>query len=136
VNGQMTDYLRTAFGGWVAVLLFGSELAMPFLLRRRAGSAKVFLRRMWPHYWLGYLTFFVSFVHSWMAMSRGNMKGIDVPGVWLATVALLMILWQVGVGLLLREPGQSNRRALRRTHFWTMTLVAALIVVHIARNGP
>jgi len=132
----MNDYLRTALSGWGAVMLFASGLAMPFLLRRRPGRGTPFQRRMRLHYWLGYLTCFVAFAHSWMAMSGGKMKGIDVSGVWIATVALVVILWQVGVGLLLRDSGQSNHKALRRTHFWTMTLVAALIVIHIARNKP
>jgi|SRR5579862_9714561 len=132
----MSDYLRTAFSGWGAAMLFASGLAMPFLLRPQPGAKTPFLRRMWSHYWLGYATFAVSFFHAWFAMSSGNMRGTDIPGVWIATVALLVILWQVGVGLMLRDPGQSNRRALRRTHFWTMTLVAGLIVVHIVRNRP
>jgi hypothetical protein len=132
----MNDYLQSAFSGWGAAMLFGSGLAMPFLLRGRPGSKTPFLRRMWPHYWLGYATFLVSFLHAWLAMRSGNMAGIDIPGVWIATVALLVILWQVGVGLMLRDPGQSSRRALKRTHFWTMALVAGLIVAHIARNRP
>jgi hypothetical protein len=32
------------------------------------------------------------------------------------------------------DPGQSSRRALKLTHFWTMTLVAVLTVAHIAGN--
>lgn len=132
----MNEYLRTAFSGWGAVMLFGSTLAIPFLLRRQAGTKKPFLRRIWPHYWLGYATFLFSSVHAWLAMRTGNMAGADVPGIWIATVALLVILWQLGVGLMLRDPGQLRRRALKRTHFWTMTLAAALIVAHIVRNMP
>ncbi|HEY0797374.1 MAG TPA: hypothetical protein VGD64_16495 [Acidisarcina sp.] len=137
----MNDYLQTALSGWAGVMLFGSGLAMPYLLRRVPGrnkpaSSTPYLRRMWPHYWLGYLAFFVSFAHSWLAMRSGNMRGINASGVWIATVALLIILWQIAVGLMLRNPTQSNRRALRRTHFWTMALAAALIVVHIALNRP
>jgi hypothetical protein len=132
----MNNYLQSAFSGWAAVLLFGTGVAMPFLLHNSLRSSKPFLRRMWPHYWLGYLTFFASFAHSWMAMSSGDMKGVDVPGVWIATLALLVILWQVAIGLLLRDPSQSSRRALRRAHFWTMMLVAVLIFVHVSRNRP
>jgi cytochrome b561 len=88
------------------------------------------------HYWLGYLAFFVSFAHAWLAMRGGNMRGINSAGVWFATVALLVILWQIVVGLMLNNPTQSSRRALRRLHFWTMALVAGLIVVHVALNRP
>ncbi len=132
----MSDYLRTAFSGWASVLLFGSGLALPFLLRRTPAARTPFLRRMWPHYWLGYLTLLVSFVHAWLAMSRGNMRGVDLAGVWIATVALLVILWQVAVGFMLSDPAQPQRRTLRRIHFWTMMLVAGLIVAHVVRNRP
>jgi hypothetical protein len=91
---------------------------------------------MWPHYWLGYLAFFISFAHAWFAMRGGNMRGMNLSGVWIATLALLVMLWQIGVGLTLRDPVQSRRRALRRLHFWTMALVAGLIVFHIALNRP
>ena len=132
----MTDYLRTAFSGWISVLLFGSGLALPFLLRSAPTARIPFLRRMRPHYWLGYLTLLVSCAHAWLAMSRGNMRGIDLTGVWSATVALLVIMWQVAVGLMLTNPTQPQRRALRRIHFWTMMLVAGLIVAHVVRNRP
>jgi len=125
----MNDYLQTAFSGWTGVLLFGSGLAVPYLLRRSPGAKAPYLRRMWPHYWLGYLTFFASFAHAWFAMRSGNMRGMNLSGAWIATVALFVILWQIGVGLLLRDPAQSKRRALRRLHFWTMALGAGLIVV-------
>lgn len=132
----MSDYLQTALSGWAGVLLFGSGLAMPYLLRRSPGSKLPYLQRMWPHYWLGYLAFFISFTHAWSAMRSGNMRGMNLSGVWIATLALLVILWQIGVGLLLRNPTQSRRRDLRRLHFWTMALVAGLIVIHIVLNRP
>jgi hypothetical protein len=131
----MGAYLQTALSGWGAVALFGSGLAMPYLLRTR-GAKTPYLRRMWPHFWLGYLAFAVSFAHTWFTMRSGSMRGINVAGVWIATVALLIMLWQIAVGLMLRDPTQSDRRALRRTHFWTMTLVAVLIGVHVALNRP
>jgi len=103
----LSDYLQSAFSGWAGVLLFGSGLAMPYLLRRLPGAKMPYLRRMWPHYWLGYLALFVSFAHAWFAMRSGGMRGMNLSGVWIATVALVVILWQIGVGLLLRAPAQS-----------------------------
>jgi hypothetical protein len=132
----MNGYLENALSGWAGVILFGSGLLMPYLLRRVSGAKTPYLRRLWPHYWLGYLALFVSSAHAWVAMRSGNMRDINSSGVWIATIALLIMLWQVAVGLMLQDPTQSNRRMLRRTHFWTMTLVAGLIVVHIALNRP
>jgi cytochrome b561 len=132
----VSEYLQTAFSGWAGVMLFGSGLVMPYLLRRMPGSKTPYLLRMWPHYSLGYLAFLVSFAHAWFAMRSGNMRGINSAGVWIAAIALMVILWQIAVGLALRDPTQTNRGALRRTHFWTMALVAGLIVVHVALNRP
>jgi hypothetical protein len=132
----MNEYLGTALTGWAGVTLFGAGLMLPYLLRRLPGAKAPYLRRLWPHYWLGYLALLVSFVHAWLAMRGGNMRGINTSGVWIATIALLIMFWQIAVGLMLRDPTQSNRRALRRIHFWTMTLVAGLIVAHIALNRP
>lgn len=132
----MNDYLQSALSGWAGVLLFGSGLAMPYFLRRSPGAKLPYLRRMWPHYWLGYLAFFFSLGHAWFAMRSGNLHGMNLSGVWIATVALIVILWQISVGLLLRDPAQSKRRALRRLHFWTMALVAGLIVVHVVLSRP
>lgn len=112
----MSGYLQSAFSGWVGVLLFGSGLAMPYLLRHQPGTTMPFLRRIWPPYWLGYLSFFTSFAHAWWAM-RNGMREMNLPGVCFATAALPVILWQISVGLLLRNPIQSNRRKLRRLHF-------------------
>jgi hypothetical protein len=100
----MNDYLQTAFSGWAGVMLFGSGLAMPYLLRRMPKAKLPYLQRMWPHYWLGYLAFLVSSAHAWFAMRGGNMRGINSAGVWIATVALLVILWQIVVGLMLNNP--------------------------------
>jgi len=55
-------------------------LAMPFLVRGRKGTKTSALRRMWPHYWLGYATFLVACMHAWLAMRSGNMAGIDIAG--------------------------------------------------------
>jgi Domain of unknown function (DUF4405) len=132
----MNDYLGTALSGWTGVILFASGPMIPYLWRRSPRAKTPYLRRLWPHYWLGYLALLVSSAHAWLAMRGGNMRGINSSGVWIATIALLIMLWQITVGLMLRDPTQSNRRTLRRAHFWTMTLMAGLIVVHIALNRP
>jgi len=132
----VNEYLANALSGWAGVLLFGSGLMMPYLLRRVSRAKTPYLRRLWPHYWLGYLALLFSSAHAWLAMRSGNMRGIDSTGVWIATIALLIMLWQIAVGFMLKDPTQSNRRTLRRIHFWAVTSVAGFIVVHIALNRP
>jgi thiosulfate reductase cytochrome b subunit len=64
------------------------------------------------------------------------MRGVNGAGVWMATLAVGLLFWQAAVGLMLRNPKQSGRRALRRTHFWTMASVAGLVVAHVVLNRP
>jgi hypothetical protein len=78
----------------------------------------------------------VAFLHAWLPMSQGNMRGLNMNGLWLATVALLLIVWQIALGLMLRSAAKPGRPALRRTHLWTMALMAGLIAAHIALNRP
>jgi cytochrome bd-type quinol oxidase subunit 2 len=132
----MNDYLRTALSGWAAFLLFVAGLLLPYLIRRTRSRDKPILKRLWPHYWIGYALPAVAFVHAWLPMRTGNMKGVNMTGLWLATIALVLIAFQVVIGLQLRNPTQSGRRQLRATHFWTMALLAGLIIVHIAINRP
>ena len=132
----MNDYLRTALSGWTAFLLFAAGLALPYLFRRTRAGGRPFLKRLWPHYRIGYALPVVAFVHAWLPMQTGNVRGMNMTGIWLATAALLLILWQITLGLLLRNPLQSSRRSLRTIHFWTMALLAGLILAHIALNRP
>jgi len=132
----MNGYLQSALSGWVALLALVSGLAMPYLLWASRATTKPYLQRMWPHYWLGYLALLVSFTHGWFSMRGGNMRGVNGAGVWMATLAVGLLFWQAAVGLMLRNPKQSGRRALRRTHFWTMASVAGLVVAHVVLNRP
>ena len=132
----MNDYLRTALSGWTAFLLFAAGLALPYLFRRARAGGRPFLKRLWPHYWIGYALPVVAFAHAWLPMRTGNVRGMNMTGIWLATAALLLILWQITLGFLLRNPLQSSRRSLRTIHFWTMALLAGLILAHVALNRP
>jgi len=132
----MNEFLWTAFSGWGAVILFASVLTLPYLLRRTGGATTPYRQPLWPHYWLGYLLPIMAFVHAWLPMSKGDIRGLNVGGLWLGTIALLLMLWQIALGLLLRASSQYGRIALRRTHFWTMATLAALIVAHVALNRP
>ncbi len=64
----MNDYLETALSGWAGVILFASGLLVPYLVRRLPAAKTPYVRRLWPHYWLGYLALLVSFAHAWLTM--------------------------------------------------------------------
>ena len=104
-----------------------------YLLRRTAPGATL-PQRLWPHYWIGYLLPILTLIHAWLPMRNGNMNGLNMTGLWLATIAMLLLIWQVGVGVTLRYFGGSQSRMLQTTHFWSMTVLATLIVGHVMLN--
>jgi FtsH-binding integral membrane protein len=88
---------------------------------------------MWPHYWLGYVLVILVLTHTTLVM--GPVMGrTDATGIWAATLALCLLFFQAVLGLLLKG-GTSNRRQLRRWHFWTMIGLTGLVLIHVFRNG-
>ena len=132
----MMDYVRTALTGWAAFLLFVASLLLPYLIRRTRSHGVPFLKQLWPHYWIGYGLPVIAFIHAWIPMRTGNLRGINMTGLWLATIALMLLAVQLFIGLQLQSPTQSNRKRLRAAHFWTMALLAGLIVIHVVLNRP
>ena len=139
----MKSFFYTSATGWIASILIGVEALLPYLLRRsrlseRLGIAhdreKPFLQRMWPHYWAGYLLAALAFAHAWIPMSAGRMPSTSMTGLWLATLGLGLIFLQLLFGLFLQQ-ARETRRILRVTHFWTMLLISALVLLHLGLNG-
>ncbi len=124
--------------------LVASIIALPFLLRRNALSVRLglvaargkpYLRRMRPHYWLGYLITGITLAHAVAPMEAGFAGRVNALGLYLATSALFLLFGQVTLGLSLQRPDVSGRRELRRWHFWGMVGIVALAFGHIALNG-
>jgi len=140
----MNSFFYTSATGWIASILIGVEVLLPYLLRRtqlsqRMGIAqdqeKPYLQRMWPHYWAGYLLAALAMAHAWIPMSAGgHMARTSLTGLWLATVALGLVFLQILLGLFLQQ-ARETRRILRVTHFWTMLLISALVALHLGLNG-
>lgn len=121
-------FALTALSGWLAILLLGAAIGIPYLARIvRMPSLK-------PHYWLGFLVPTVVFVHASLPMSSGRLSGSGRIGMLLATAALLLMVWQAGVGVSLRRAKGIERRSTRRIHFWTVLVVVCLVGGHVALN--
>jgi hypothetical protein len=140
----MNSFFYTSVSGWIAVILVCIEIALPYLLRRNwlsvwLGVAQSFgspyLRRMSIHYWLGYLVTGLSFVHAWVPMQAGHMRGANMAGLWLATAALFLLGLQVALGLALRDSDLQARRVVRDWHYWVMVGVVLLLTGHVWLNG-
>jgi hypothetical protein len=126
-------------GGHLVVV----EIVLPYLLRRswlslRLGLAQGFvapyLKRMWVHYWLGYLVAGSSFVHAWVPMQPGHRRGVSMTGLWLGIAALFLLTLQVAFGLALRDPGLRERRQIRRWHYGVMIGVVVVVAGHVWLN--
>lgn len=133
----MVAYLVGSLAGRIATILCVFVIALPYVLRRKqttAGSVRPvpYLRRLWPHFWVGYAIAAFTVVHAGTAM--GAMGRANAAGVWAATAAFFLMVLEIVVGLSLREVG-AGRRALRRWHFWIMTAFVASLGVHLLLNA-
>lgn len=133
----MLAYAITSETGWLMVVLLLAIILYPFLLRASfLGPIQPFLKRMRPHYWMGYTLSGVLLAHIWISMSGGlAAREINVLGLNLATVAMFLIIGQIALGVQLRSPALSWRRALRRSHFWLMVGLVICVLAHIALNS-
>src|SRR5215469_996287 len=114
--------------GWLLVALTATTVTLPFVLRPgavaralglAASKSAPFLRRMRPHYWLGYAIAGITLFHAVLAMSTATSGHVNVLGLYLATLALCLVFVQIALGRALRQPAVEGRRALRRAHLWS-----------------
>src|SRR5215472_16178617 len=136
-------YFAGAYAGWLGAIFVGAAAVVPYMLRRSAMSVKLrialpsdrpYLRRMWPHYWLGYAATGLSFEHAWAVMGTGRMPRTSSAGLYLATLALVLLFLQVFMGLTLQQRVLPERRSLKGLHFWTMAAVVVLVGAHAWMN--
>jgi len=120
-----------ALSGWIALALVPLAGIAAWMLRRFARGA--FVRRMRPHFVLGYAALAFALFHGWSSM--GGMRGANATGIWLATVALLALGFQALIGANLQSPG-AYRIPLRGWHLLMFATVAALVLGHVVLNSP
>jgi heme/copper-type cytochrome/quinol oxidase subunit 4 len=129
--------------GWLASILLGAGIVMPYLLRRTvlsqwlgiSRSDKPYLQRMWAHYWIGYVVAPLALVHAWIPMQAGGARGVNMAGLWIATVSLVLLFLQIVLGLGLKANASPDRRRNRRIHYWTMLGIVVTVAGHIWLNG-
>jgi hypothetical protein len=137
----MILYFIGSITGRVATVLCGLVIALPYLLRRNRLSrglglaqehAAPYLRRLWPHFWAGYLILALSMVHA--GSVSGAMGRANPAGIWAATIALCLLLLEIVLGLSLKDEGIARRRPWRRLHFWTMVGFTGALGLHLYFN--
>ena len=138
----MMVYLIASLTGRVATVLCVLVILLPYPLRRNQlrrglglaqGQAAPYLRRLWPHFWVGYAIVGLTAVHAGTVM--GVMGRANRGGILAATGAFFMLLFEIALGANLKEQVLSARQPLRRLHFWTMAAFVGALGVHMWLNG-
>jgi len=119
----------SSIAGWIALAFLLLTALAGLILRRVARGS--FIRRMRPHFIIGYATLIFAVVHR--ALSSGGMAGANVNGIWLATFATAGIGAQAFSGASLQDPG-AYRMPLRKWHVRLFWAVLVFSVLHISLN--
>jgi hypothetical protein len=129
--------------GWLTSILLGAGILLPYLLRRTTLSQWLgtvrsdgpYLQRMWAHYWMGYLVAPLALLHAWIPMQARGARGANMAGLWTATVSLVLLFFQIVLGLGLRANAPPDRQRNRRIHYWVMLGIVVTVTAHIWLNG-
>jgi heme A synthase len=117
---------RTA---WIAALLLGAQACLGLLRARNVPTSRAALTlAIGAHIGFGFVLFPLTFAHAWFSMKAAGMNASSIAGLWIATVALLLLLWQALVGISLLR----SRHAVgsRRLHLAIAVVVIILAAVH------
>jgi hypothetical protein len=134
----MLLYAAGSLAARIAMVLCVLAIALPYWLRRgrskkiREARRVPYLRQLWPHFWAGYSVLGLSFFHAGTVMRA--MGRADLRGIWAATAALLLMFFEVFLGLSLREGTLVGRKQVRRIHFWGMVLLVGALMMHLWLN--
>lgn len=121
----------SAMSGWASIASIVAALAAGVTLRRLKRTPPL-VRRMRPHYVLGYAALAFACVH--VAFAMGLMREAPGAGLRFATVALIALGAQTFVGASLQDPG-GYRRPLRVWHLSMIAVLAFTLIVHVMVNG-
>jgi hypothetical protein len=133
---------ETVWTGWLVAALLAVQIGLPFFLRRvrkggvkgepsDAGGSPLLGASMRWHYLLGFILPAAALAHGWIPMGSGHMPHTNMTGLWLATYALGLLFLQLVIGLTVQRV---RVKGLRRVHFFTMLVVAALAISHMLLN--
>jgi hypothetical protein len=137
----MIVYFIGVIAGRVATVLCVLVIVLPYLLRRNRLSrglglaqehATPYLRRLWPHFWIGYAIVTLSTLHAGTVM--GTMARANSVGILAATAAFFLLLFEIALGLNLKDERLPARRPTRQLHFWTMAAFVAAVGAHLWLN--
>ena len=69
--------------------------------------------------------------HAWPALRAGHISPGLTNGLWLATIGLVLLLFQLAVGAFLRYGNAGLSGLVRRIRFVLIVAIVLLVVAHI-----
>jgi hypothetical protein len=116
--------LFTRVSGWVLLLAL---MAIVQVARRR--------HRALAHYLLGWSLAVLTWLHFYYPMTGGLIGRTPAAGLWIATLAWLLLLVQLAVGnAMLLKAGRTGPGTVK-FHYRTMLAIVALTLLHVLLNG-
>lgn len=114
---------------WIAALLLGAQAGLGLLRARSVPTSRAaHTLAMGAHIGFGFVLLPLTFAHAWFSMKAAGINASSIAGLWIATVALLLLLLQTLIGIsLLRS---SYAIGSRRLHLAIAFVVIILAGVH------
>jgi hypothetical protein len=136
----MTSTEIASASGWTAAILVSCTVFLPYLarapLRHRFNMAVHGARRLMRlHYVIGFAVLALALIHMWVSMTGGMARHTRASGLYIATVALAVLVVQAMSGSTMSFGQVRATIGLRRSHFMTMLAIVALVGLHIALNS-
>jgi hypothetical protein len=128
----MAILIWSAVSGWAAWFSLLRGAIYPFEEKGVQGR-KPYIARIQPHYWISFLSLAAALAHAKIALAIPRLGGTNKTGLWIAAVALAMMLTQAAMGFILQHPFP-GRRHVRRVHFWFCIALIPMLAAHIALN--
>lgn len=116
--------LFTRFSGWLLVAALAGSI---WLARHRPRAVL--------HYLLGWGLATLTGFHLWYPMRGGLIGRTPTSGLWLATLAWVLLLVQLALGHRLLAGAGRAARGTVRFHRWTMVAIVGLTAVHVLLNS-
>lgn len=114
---------------WNAALLLGAQACLGLLRARNVPISRAGLGlAIGAHIGFGFALFPLTFAHAWFSMKAAAMSAPSIAGLWIATVALLLLFLQalIGISLLRSKCAVGSRRV----HLAIALVVMILAGVH------
>lgn len=132
-------FMVTAASGLFGLVMMGAIIAIPYSMRwlnRRFGpSTFKFGLAVSIHQTIGYALLTTAVIHMYASMGGGLMMRLNPNGIMSATLALLLLLAQVILGVSRPRPGDVAISVWRSSHFVLMLGIVGFVAIHVWLNG-